>query len=188
MTNNGLAVLVGRLWVKGTIVIVHASGVCLLIHRTKRMLVGDPQTLALRHGYGAVIGGISRHARTSGLVIDRRAVRSLHVECCHGVRQTLQTSITVGRHRQTSRKVLSSVALAVVCHLLTLIIACRWGVAVLTSVGSHGGRNVVDESITVKGLGSSMESSNEAVDRKDDQKTQKRSCSGKTNQVNGQGC
>jgi hypothetical protein len=47
---------------------------------------------------------------------------------------------------------------------------------------------VVDESITVKGLGSSMESSNEAVDRKDDQKTQKRSCSGKTNQANGQGC
>lgn len=102
------------------------------------MLVGYPQTLALRHGNVTVIGRIRRHARTSGLVIDRRAVGSLHIECCHGVRQTLQTSITVGRHRQTSRKVLSSVALAVVCHLLTLVIASRCGVAILTSVGSHG--------------------------------------------------
>ena len=34
MTNNGLAILVGRLWAKGTIVVVHANGVCLLSHRT----------------------------------------------------------------------------------------------------------------------------------------------------------
>jgi hypothetical protein len=41
-------------------------------------------------------------------------------------------------------------------------------------------RIVVAETITVKGLGSSEESSNEAADRKSDQKTQKRSCSDKT--------
>ena len=183
MSNNGLAVLVGRLWVKGAIVVVHASGVCLLIHRTKRMLVGDPQTLTLCHGQGTIVGGVRRHARTSGLVIARRAVGSLHVECCHGVRQTLQTRITVGRHRQTSRKVLSSMALAVVCHLLTLIVACRCGVAVLTSVGSHGdySKERSDRDDISEGTGQLRGVVKRSCRQKSDRNTQKRSCSDKTN-------
>jgi hypothetical protein len=151
IVDDGLAIVVCCLGDKGTVVAVHARRVrhgCLLlsaghdlIHGSEDVLVRNPECLALRHGDIAIIGGVARHARAGGFVGGSGAVGRVHVECCHSVRQTLHTVITVGGHGQTSREVLGSMARASwivsVEHVLAFVATGR-GVSSLTGVGRHG--------------------------------------------------